>query len=153
LYYGGLTLLGAWQGGVESYSTSGAAPDHIPIHGWFLQAGYILTGETIRDRTLIDPLQPFDLRSGRFGWGAFEPTARFSQLTLDRRVFTDGLADPTLWTNEAKLVDVGLNWYLNKFVKIYFDWEHAMFGSPVFSASGPAQKSNDLFWIRTQVYF
>ena len=29
------------------------------------------------------------------------------------------------------MVDVGFNWYLNKFVKVYFDWEHAMFGSPV----------------------
>jgi len=93
------------------------------------------------------------LRSGRFGWGALEPTARYSELTLDRRVFTDGFADPSLWTNQARLVDVGMNWYLNKFVKVYFDWEHAMFASPVFSRSGHSQTSSDLFWVRTQVYF
>jgi len=152
-YYGGLTLLGAWQTGIESYSTAAKAPSRIPLNGYFLQAGYIFTGETIRDRTLIDPLHPFDLRPGRVGFGAFEPTARYSELTVDRRVFTDGLADPSLWTNQAKLVDVGLNWYLNKFVKVYFDWEHAMFGSPVSSGSGRSQTSNDLFWIRTQIYF
>ena len=66
---------------------------------------------------------------------------------------TAGLADPHLWTNHAKMVDVGMNWYLNQFVKVYFDWEHAMFGSPVSSTNGHFRESSDLFWVRTQVYF
>jgi phosphate-selective porin OprO/OprP len=153
-YYGGLSLVTALEGDHESYSSGPtAAPARIPLHGWFVQAGYLLTGETVRDRTNIQPLHPFDLRAGRFGLGAWELTTRFSQLDLDSRVFTAGLADPHLWTNHAKLVDVGANWYLNQFVKVYFDWEHAIFGSPVFSNTGSFQKSNDLFWIRTQVYF
>ena len=57
-------------------------------------------------------------------------TARYSMLELNRRVFTAGFADPNLWTNHTQMVDVGFNWYLNKSVKIYFDWEHAIFGSP-----------------------
>jgi phosphate-selective porin OprO/OprP len=118
-----------------------------------MQGGYLLTGETIRDRTLIQPLRPFDLRKGRFGIGAWEMTARYSELNLDSRVFSAGLADPTLWTNHTKLIDVGANWYLNQFGKVYFDWEHSIFGSPVFSSTGAPQKSNDLFWMRTQVYF
>jgi phosphate-selective porin OprO and OprP len=71
-------VLAAWQGGVESYAmgSSGPKPVRVPIGGYFAQVGYILTGETIRDRTLIDPLHPFDLRPGRFGLGAFEVTAR-----------------------------------------------------------------------------
>jgi phosphate-selective porin OprO/OprP len=153
-YCGGLSLLGAWQSGHESYSNGATgARNQIPIEGWFVQAGYILTGETIRDRTLIQPLHPFDLRPCRFGLGAWEPTARFSELSLDSRVFTDGLANPNLWTNHAKLLDVGMNWYLNQFVKVYFDWEHAMFGSPVMSNSGGFRNSSDLFWVRTQLYF
>jgi phosphate-selective porin OprO/OprP len=151
-YWGGLSLLGAWQGGHESYANA-APPVRIPIHGWFVQAGYILTGETIRDRTLLQPLHPFDLRAGRKGLGAWEPTVRYSDLRLDPRVFSAGLADPTLWTNHAQLVDVGCNWYLNQFVKVYFDWEHALFASPVSSTNGQFRKSNDLFWVRTQVYF
>ncbi len=76
-YYGGLTLLAAWEGGYESYAlgTTGA-PTRIPIGGWFAQVGYILTGETLRDRTLIQPLRPFDLRRDRFGLGAVEVTVR-----------------------------------------------------------------------------
>jgi phosphate-selective porin OprO/OprP len=152
-YYGGLSLLGAWQSGYESYAKTAGAEVRVPINGWFVQAGYIITGETIRDRTLIQPLHPFDLRKGRFGLGALEPTARYSELDLNPRVFTSSLADPNLWTNRAQLIDVGCNWYLNQFVKVYFDWEHAIFDSPVFSSTGSFQRSNDLFWVRTQLYF
>lgn len=155
-YHGGLTLLAAWQGGHESYAIGNqGTPVRIPIGGWFAQAGYIVTGETLRDRTLIDPLRPFDLRPGRFGLGALELTARYSLLDLDRRVFTAGLADPNVWTNRAEMTDVGFNWYLNKFVKIYFDWEHAMFGNPVVYniRTGSRQLTSDLFWLRFQVYF
>ena len=149
-------MLGAWQGGYESYAlgTTGS-PIRIPIGGWFAQAGYILTGETLRDRTLIEPLRPFDLRRDRFGLGAFEVTARYSELELSRRVFTAGLADPNLWTNHTQMVDVGLNWYLNKSVKIYFDWEHAIFGNPVVYNTNTGRRSlnSDLYWLRFQFYF
>ena len=93
------------------------------------------------------------MRPDRFGIGAWEPTARYSQLDLDSRIFTAGLADPNLWTNHAKLVDVGVNWYLNQFIRVTFDWEHAIFGSPVFSSSGHFRRSSDLFWFRTQLFF
>src|SRR5258708_27144153 len=108
-YCGGLSLVSAVDGGQEHYSNR-ARPVRIPLDGWFVQAGYILTGETIRDRTNIQPLRPFDLREGRFGLGAWELTARYSQLNLDPRVFTAGLADPNPWTNHAKLVDLAVNW-------------------------------------------
>jgi phosphate-selective porin OprO/OprP len=58
-----------------------------------------------------------------------------------------------LWTNHTQMVDVGFNWYLNKFVKVYFDWEHAIFGNPVLSNTDRFQKSNDLYWLQLQVYF
>ncbi len=72
---------------------------------------------------------------------------------LGRQVFSGGIANPLLWTNEALILDVGFNWYLNKFLKVYFDWEQAMFGSPVFSNPGYFQKSNALDWLRPQAYF
>jgi phosphate-selective porin OprO and OprP len=152
-YYGGLSLVAAIEGGHESYSNGAGPRVHVPVNGWFVQGAYLLTGETIRDRTNIQPLSPFDLRAGRFGLGAWEVTARYSQLDIGSEVFTAGLADPRLWTNHAKMVDVGLNWYLNQFLKVYFDWEHAMFGSPVLATNGTFRRSNDLFWVRTQVFF
>jgi phosphate-selective porin OprO and OprP len=153
-YYAGLSLVSTVESGHEGYSNGLAAgPVHVPVNGWHVQAAYLLTGETIRDRTNIQPLHPFDLRKGHFGWGAWEVSSRFSYLQLGHQVFSAGLADPNLWSNRAEKVDVGLNWYLNQFVKVYFDWEHAMFGSPVLSTNGNFRRTNDLFWIRTQVFF
>ena len=155
-YFRGLSLLGAWDGGTNDFTLKGQGqrPVHLPVQGYFVQAGYLLTGETINDRTLIDPLRPFDLRRGRFGLGAFEVTGRYSALTLGNEVFTKGLADPNLWTDRADMVDAGLNWYLNKWVKVYFDWEHAMFAQPVAYRPGPSlQKTSDLFWLRLQILF
>jgi hypothetical protein len=43
-------------------------------------------------------------------------------------------------------------------VKIYFDWERAMFATPVFAGNSPGGRAafrtaNDLFWVRFQYYF
>lgn len=154
-FWNGLTLMGAWNGGFNDYGRIGSKQTvHLPVGGFDVQVGYILTGESISERALVDPIHPFDLRPGKFGLGAFEPFARWSTLTLGPQVFTAGLADPRLWTNRAEQVDVGLNWYLSKSVRIDFDWEHAMFGNPVYFAPGPRlQKTSDLFWFRFQFYF
>jgi phosphate-selective porin OprO/OprP len=153
-YNWGLSLVSALEGGHEGYANGPAVPPlHVPINGWHVQAAYLLTGETIRDRTNIQPLRPFDLREGRLGLGASEVTGRYSQIDIDPRVFTAGLADPHLWTNHAKMADVGANWYLNQFLKIYFDWEHAFFARPDLATGNHFRESSDLFWVRTQVLF
>ncbi len=108
-YYGGLSFLGAWDSGFQDYGFANSTqPIRVPTSGYSVQAGYILTGETINDRTLLDPLRPFDLRPGHFGLGAWEIAARYSDLSLGQQVFTGGLANPSLWTNHAQMVDVGL---------------------------------------------
>ena len=157
-YYKGLSLLGAWDSGFNSYALPRTPSVRLPTDGFFVQAAYLITGETLRERTVIDPLNRFDLRPGKFGLGAFEPHVRYSEMSLGRQVFTSGLADPNLWTNRVQLIDVGLNWYLNKFVKVYFDWEHAIFATPVFAGNVPGSHAafrsvNDLFWVRFQYYF
>jgi phosphate-selective porin OprO/OprP len=155
-YYKGLSVMGSWSSGINSYSktSAGSRPVHLPVGGYYAQVAYILTGETINDRVLIDPIRRFDLRRGKFGLGAFEIHSRFSQLAVGDEVFTQGLADRNLWTNQARMVDVGLNWYLNKWIRINFDWEHAMFAQPVYYRPGPGlQKTSDLFWMRFQLFF
>ena len=65
------------------------------------------------------------------GPGAIEPYVRYSQLDLGNIIFKDNLADGHLWTNNVYMIDLGLNWYPNRWVKFYIDWQHAAFGSPV----------------------
>jgi len=157
-YYKGLSLLGAWDSGFNEYALPQSPSVRVPTNGYFVQVAYLITGETLRERTVIDPINRFDLRPGKFGLGAFEPHVRYSEMSLGRQVFTSGLADPNLWTNRVQVIDVGLNWYLNKFVKVYFDWEHAIFATPVFAGNGPTgragfQTTNDLLWVRLQFYY
>jgi phosphate-selective porin OprO/OprP len=155
-FYKGLSLLGAWDSGRNDFSLTSpdARPVNVPVGGYFVQVGYLLTGETRERLSLVKPLRPFDLRRGKYGYGAFEIQARFSELEVGRSVFTAGLADPNLWTNRAEMIDVGLNWYLNQYTKLYFDWERAFFAQPVYYRPGPGmQKVSDLYWLRLQLYF
>lgn len=75
------------------------------------------------------------------------------ELSLSRQVFSGGLADSQLWSNQATLIDVGVNWYLNKFVKIYLDWKYASFGQPVMCSPGHFSTTNTTYWARFQVYY
>jgi phosphate-selective porin OprO/OprP len=153
-YYKGLSLLGAWDWGFTDYALANTRnKTRLPVTGYYVQAAYFLTGEEILRRSQVKPLHPFDLRKGKFGTGAFEVHSRFSEIHLGQQVFTHGLADPNLWTNQAYAIDTGLNWYLNLYVKVFFDWQHAVFGSPVASGPGQFQKTSDLFWLRCQIYF
>ena len=62
-------------------------------------------------------------------------------------------ACPNLWTNHAATTDIGLNWYLNFYARIYLDWQHAMFGNQVSVAPGRFSSTTDLFWLRFQIFF
>jgi phosphate-selective porin OprO/OprP len=123
----------------EFRAPSGVVID-VPFDGFFLMASYLLTGE---QRTTysqaIDPRQPFDPRPGKFGPGAWEAVARVSRLRLGSMVFADGnqrLANPALYSNGVTEMTLGFNWYLNKWVRTQFNWEHAWFDEPVRLGTG-----------------
>ena len=87
-----------------------------------------------------------------------EPRCTPRSAARRNRVFAPGaarLADLTKYTNNVSELTVGFNWYLNKSVKIYFDWEHAIFGNPVVYNTNTGRKSSisDLYWLRFQFYF
>jgi phosphate-selective porin OprO/OprP len=148
-----LSIQAAWDHGYNDYSSPAGDTVRLPTSGYHVQFGYFLTGEELERRTFIEPLRPFDLREGKRGPGAIELQARFDEFQLGNEVFTQGLADPTLYTNRVRTIDAGVNWYLNKFVKIYFDWQHSMYGQPVVFSPGKTHRSSDLFWTRLQFCF
>ena len=156
-YYRSLTLMGSWDSGFNGFALPNKPHVNLPVSGYYVQAGYLLTGEEITERVMVKPDRNFDLRPGKFGLGAIEPYARYTTLNIGNQVFTQGLANPALWTNSVGMVDLGVNWYLNKFTRITFDWEHAEFGSPVlYNNAGPfplRQINSDMFWFRFYFYF
>ncbi|RUL85050.1 OprO/OprP family phosphate-selective porin [Tautonia sociabilis] len=155
-YGGGWSIESEVQAGRFQYARLGTPiRPEVPVVGYHVTAAYFLTGEEIPDRTTIIPLRPFDPAHGLFGPGAVEAFARISQLHLGEEVFAFELANPADWTRNTYLTDIGFNWYLNRFVKFYVDWQHANFGSPVLvnEADGTRSRHNDLFWVRCQIWF
>ena len=154
-YYRQLSLIAEWQSGYQDYAlaTSLASHNRIGVDSYYVQAGYFITGETVSGRNVVKPIRDFDIRKGRLGPGAIELTGRFNSLNLSRNVFSAGLADPNLWTNNLYTTDVGFNWYLTQYFKLYFNWEHAVFGTAVQASPTSAQKTNDMLWFRFQLYF
>jgi phosphate-selective porin OprO and OprP len=154
-YYQHLSLIAEWQSGYQDYalSTSLASHDRIGVDSYYVTAGYFITGETVSGRGVVRPLKDFDIRKGKEGLGAIELGTRFNSLNLSRNIFTSGLADPNLWTSNLYTIDVGFNWYLNRYIKVQFDWQHAVFGNPVLYNATALQKTSDLFLLRFQLYF
>lgn len=138
----------------EASAASGIPYVPIPVTGYDAQVGYFITGETVTGRDIVSPLRPMGSECSN-GFGAIEVFGRYSEINLGDKVFRDGLADESDWTRRAAITDVGFNWYLNRFVKIAFDWQHSIFSTPVLLNSDTNQhrKSVDLFWARTQLFF
>ena len=134
-------------------ATPGAAAVGVPVLGYDVTLASFLTGETVENRSTVVPLSPIT-RDGT-GHGALEVFGRYSKLRLGDEVFTAGLADPNDWTNDAAITDIGCNWYLNRFLRVTFDWQHAMYATPVLlnQERDLRSRQNDLFWIRCQLYF
>lgn len=155
-FRGGLSLLADYNGAILRYAKSPRAAESvvIPTHGYSVGMGYFLTGEQVKRRELVEPLRPFDLRPGHRGPGALELVARFSTLDFDRDILGNGLSNPEQWSNRAWATNVGFNWYLNRYLKVYLDWQHSEFGDPVYYAPpNRKQLANELFWFRLQLFY
>lgn len=155
-YYKSFNILAQYDGGFQDYSLVGARDSRVRVgqQGFFIQPYYFLTGEQIKRRVDIEPNKPLSIKNGKLvSIGAVEVHGRYSVLNLSENVFTHGLADPNLWSNHAQTFDVGFNWYPYKYTKIYFDWQHSIFGTPIYNGPGSRVTAIDLLWVRCQLFF
>lgn len=154
-YAGGMSVEAEWQTSRDHY-TRGGIPFRlfsVPVTGSHVTLAYFITGEKVRNRSRVDPLRPFDPNRNSWGPGAIELFARYSELQLSDEVFRAGLADRDKWTRGMDMTDIGLNWYLTSYLKIYLDWQRSYYDTPVQLNTDMRSKINDLFWIRGQLYY
>jgi phosphate-selective porin OprO/OprP len=115
---------------------------------WQVSASYVLTGEDA-SYDGVAPRHPFALQGG--GWGAWEIAARGGRLSLDRKIFpqwsTAGSA------REATEWGVGLNWYLNRGVKLNLDFHHTQFEDASRVRGAVTAKDEQVILTRVQVAF
>lgn len=94
-----------------------AAPDEH-FTGYYGFASYFLTGET---RPMkggnFDRIRPFH-ELGKDGLGAFEVALRYDHINLANTPILSRAG------NKASSVTLGLNWYLNPYAKVQFNWIH-----------------------------
>ncbi len=153
-FYKQLALLSEWGGGAQDYALgSSTTRTRLGAQGYYVQAGYLLTGETRSGIGAVKPFHPFSLRRGQRGPGAWELAARYESLDIGNQVFSAGLADPNTSANRVSIWDLGFNWWLSQYLKLAFEWEHADFNRPVIYAPGKFQSSSDMVLVRFQLYF
>ncbi len=122
-HWGPFALLGEYVISDQAVTT-GAASHRLENKAWNLTASWVFTGE---DNTFtgVIPDEPFDPKSGK--WGAWELAARVSQLNIDRAAFPV-YADPTTSAHSALEWSFGLNWWLNRNVKVMTSFSRTTFG-------------------------
>lgn len=152
-YYRQFSFESEAQYGRFQFKTPAGRP-YMAAWGFHAALSCFLTGEEVTGRSLVIPHRPFDPAEGLFGCGAIEPYLRFSRLTLADDVFTAGLADPDDWTRRLSMIDAGWNWYPNRYVKFYFDWQGSFYDSPVLiTPAGRHTRDSHTLWARAQVFF
>jgi phosphate-selective porin OprO/OprP len=115
----------------------GSVRKTVALRAWQVAASYILTGEK-KGFTGPAPRHPFDLKN--HGWGAWEIAARTGNFRADQTLFTYGFADPTKSPGEAREWVAGVNWYLNRLVRISVDYGHTNFLGGAVSADRAAER-------------
>ncbi len=119
--------------------------DKLSNDAWQIGGSWIITGEDA-GYSRPTPKSNFDFNSG--GWGAWELVARYSELNVDSKAFASAgagtaavrqarsYADPTTSISKASAWAAGLNWYINKDVKVYFDYEQTFYNGGWTNAAG-----------------
>jgi Phosphate-selective porin len=165
----------------STYAVQTVSPSNNDFHGWYVQASWILTGESkpfIKSTSAFGnpkPFHPLSVKDG--GWGAWELAARYSTLNLNSH---ENSADAVVtgWSGNQKtytfyntvrggnqrIATVGLNWYPVSTIRLLFNYlyvesDRTQAPGPVVSTSTPdlpavaAGQSYSAAAIRLQVAF
>ncbi len=84
------------------------------------------------------------------GWGAWEIAARYSTMDLNNLIGTStGVAG-----GRQNVYTVALNWYINRNVRLMFDYLHGDISKQVSATNfGDSGSKFDAFAMRTQIAF
>lgn len=119
----------------------------VHIDSWYASGTYVLTGERKPRNKPIVPKRNFSLKDG--GWGAWETALRFEQFFVNDAPFRGGLATGVERVNAYTM---GLNWWLNKHIRLLFDYTLNDFSGPLAMGS-EAQNKEHLLISRAQYDF
>jgi phosphate-selective porin OprO/OprP len=114
---------------------------------WQVAVSVALTGENASYKGLI-PSSPFDPFEGT--WGALELAGRYNEIDFDSDSFPV-FANPDLSADRAQGWTVGVNWYLNRWIKVMANFDHTWFEGG--RAAGRDRESEDTILTRLQLSY
>lgn len=121
---------------VEQTVRIGDITTDLTNSAWQVAGSVVLTGETTAGRN-ITPKRAFDRQTG--GWGAVELAARVTGLELDEATFPT-FSNPAQSVGGANTYSGGINWYLNRAVKLVLNYEQTSFDAPAGGNERPTEK-------------
>ena len=150
-YWGPLGVYGEYVYDSQSlHSVAGATTTTGRFNNtaWQVVGSWVVTGE--RDAfTPIMPLNPVDFRGN--GWGAVELVARFGEMTMDPNLFP--LFASTASAHEQTSWGAGVNWHLNRNVKLQLDYESTTFRNGSSAAGSATVRPEHVILSRAQLVF
>ena len=93
---------------------------------WEVASSVIITGEK-NSYAGIRPSRAFEPYKGLRHLGAWELATRYTRLGVDPKAFPI-FANPKTAASSANEYAIGVNWYLNRYVKLVNDYEYTRLG-------------------------
>jgi phosphate-selective porin OprO/OprP len=146
--FGILTEYGLNEEGFQK----GTVRRNIAFRAYQGQVTYILTGEkksfaSPTPKHSFDPLH----RSSGGGWGAIELAVRVGDFEAENGIYTYGLVNPAVTPRHLHEWTGGVNWYLNRLVRISGDYGVTSFGGG--AANNGNKPVEKVFILRFQINF
>lgn len=157
-YVGPLGLMWEWAQSNNEVSLNNIK-ENVTADAWQTQFSWVITGEdnTYRGTTPARNFDPWRFFDGQTG--AFEVAARYAQLSVSDNVYAvldpanpnSTLANRNSAARKAKAWAIGVNWYLNKMVRLMLDFDYTYFdgGAP----NGGDRRSEEVLMSRVQFVF
>ena len=144
----------------DVYNSTTFRSARLTHSAWQVTGQWFLTGEKAGFGA-VEPIRPFTL--GSPGWGAWQVVARYSKFDVDDKAFP-AFSNPDFSATDATSWSVGLNWWLNRNLRVLASFTHTSFnggGAPV-SIANPGSviapstvtaQDENLFAARIQLSF
>ena len=150
-YNGPFGLMGEYAEEVAVVSNAASGTHELGNYAWNVTGSWVITGEKKTYRGVV-PKRRLGERKFVPSTGAWEVAGRYTVLQVDPATFTLAYANPTTQMETARAWGIGLNWYLNKNVKVSGNYEQTYFRKNVLSA-GAVRPDEKTFLQRLQFVF
>ena len=149
-YYGPWGVLGEYIVSRQAISRATNQKRDIDNRAWQLAGYWVITGEDASYHGVRTPRARFAPAAG--AWGALELVARYSVQTNDNDAYIGSaasqLANPTQSAHQARERAIGLNWYLDRNLKVQINYEETRFTG---GSSGSDRVPEKLILTRFQI--